>query len=52
MCVHVQKEKHIPSGKNAHHYLGQNAHVHGRFTPQVCQLESCHKLVIIVAMDT
>ena len=53
MCVHVQKEKDIPSGQDdAHHCLGQNAHARRHFTPQFCQLESDRKLVIIVAMDT
>ena len=46
-----QKEN-IPSGQNAHHCLGQNAHARGRFTPQFCQVESCHQLAIIVTMDT
>ena len=27
ICAHVQKEKNIPSGQDAHHSLGQNAHV-------------------------
>ena len=49
----IKKKKNIPSGQNAHHCVGQNAHasVRGRFTSQFCQLESCHKLAIIVAMD-
>ena len=46
------KETNIQSGKNARHCLGQNAHARGRLTPQFFQLESCHKLAIIVAMDT
>ena len=45
-------EKNIPSGQNARHCLWQNAHARGRLTPQFFQLESCHKLAIIVAMDT
>ena len=48
----VKKEKNIPSGQNVHHCLGQNAHARERFTPTFCQLVSCHKLAIIVAMDT
>ena len=46
------KETNIQSGKNARHCLGQNAHARGRLTPKFFQLESCHKLAIIVAMDT
>ena len=48
----LNKEKNIPSGQNARHYLGQNAHARGRLTPQFFQLEYCHKLAMIVAMDT
>ena len=48
----LNKEKNTPSGQNARHCLGQNAHARGRLTPQFFQLESCHKLAIIVAMDT
>ena len=48
----LNKEKNIPSGQNARHCLGQNAHARGRLTPQFFQLESCHKLAIVVAMDT
>ena len=48
----LNKGKNIPSGQNARHCLGQNAHVRGRLTPQFFQLESCHKLAIVVAMDT
>ena len=46
------KRKKTPSGQKAHHSLGQNAHARGRFTPQICQLVSCYKLAIIVALDT
>ena len=49
----LNKEKHNTSGQKARHCLGQNAHARGRLTPQFFfQLESCHKLAIIVAMDT
>ena len=48
----LNKEKNIPSGQNARHCLGQNAHACGRLTSQLFQLESCDKLAIIVAMDT
>ena len=48
----LKTETTIPSGQNARYCLGQNAHARGRFTPQLFQLESCHKLAIIVAMDT
>ena len=48
----LNKEKNTPSGQNARHCLGQKAHTRGRLTPQFFQLESCHKLAIIVAMDT
>ena len=53
-CVtpYMFKTKKIPSGQNTHHYVGQHAHARGRFIPQFCQLEYCHKLAIIVAMDT
>ena len=30
----LNKEKNIPSGLNARHCLGQNAHARGRLTPQ------------------
>ena len=47
-----KKIKNMPSGQNAYHYLGQTPMRVGVLPPQFCELESCHKFVIVVIMET